>query len=784
MLQMKFFYSIYALLYLFSFSRKTITENISSQQQLSRCQRHEINVTKLNISFGVVDPLYNFAQAMCRQMQTRMDYNHVKRLVNIIVASDGHFLISDVGYLLLTQPWALVFTILGILYIILLPLSSIIFFCGTNVCAINDSSTSSEALEISEQNQKAKCLFALNLTILAITIVIILIAVIVYWRSVNYVIAESGGIDKSINDIQKDLFLVLTTASNDLTCKINKTLKELNGAINHTIHQLPNKIYQIFNEHYAASSIANPLDTKNISITFDTANLAIRTAIFFAHQMQPNSYQELLIHKLNKTLKRIENCSLIFHQFRDGTLAKQMKSMRNEEENLFDAIKNKMTITLNHLNRLTYITSNKTDLWMSHISEEFRVVSTVIKIQLGKMTNIHRKITNHPRVRAASVALFPFIVFPVSLVSVPSILVIIFGTYLLVSRDRFRPQQQRCWRCGGFLALCAAAAAFFTGWFIMLFANIIFVGGFGVEVICRPLFYDDIIQSYEMPYFNIKITNPIDMTFRNIGFGELLYQCKYYKTLLSALKTEHDMKSYDELHAQYLSKIERQNVLQLYQYDFSFVLTNAQIEQLNNTHVELIKLKNELSEYNISQNFTEIASKLNISLMETKRYVLMALSITTEMEKSVEMIVNGSLEMKFLIEIAQKIINDELNIAFNTLSKHIINAKFYLLNRTFVCRPFYDCWNNAGIVFCNQFVRPIHGIWLSTGIIALCFILVIITAILASKVFFSVNKNSKKKFDRSYSRTAWIATNQHSSTNLANESTTASSNEQVKDSQD
>ncbi|EFO18409.1 hypothetical protein LOAG_10086 [Loa loa] len=92
------------------------------------------------------------------------------------------------------------------------------------------------------------------------------------------------------------------------------------------------------------------------------------------------------------------------------------------------------------------------------------------------------------------------------------------------------------------------------------------------------------------------------------------------------------------------------------------------------------------------------------------------------MKKNVIEVVERSLNSENLTFNAQKAVTYEYDLTIDDISNRIMSAKLYLLNRSYICRPFYDTLINLGTVFCDQFSRPIHGIWSSAILIAICFL--------------------------------------------------------------
>ncbi|CAG9534422.1 unnamed protein product [Cercopithifilaria johnstoni] len=66
------------------------------------------------------------------------------------------------------------------------------------------------------------------------------------------------------------------------------------------------------------------------------------------------------------------------------------------------------------------------------------------------------------------------------------------------------------------------------------------------------------------------------------------------------------------------------------------------------------------------------------------------------MNKNIIEIMKRSSNSQNFTLIAREIIWYEYNLTISKIYRRIIHAKFYLLNRSFVCRPFYDTLVNVG----------------------------------------------------------------------------------------
>ncbi|KAL3993954.1 Prominin family protein [Acanthocheilonema viteae] len=723
--------------------------NISQEELSPKCLKYEINLTRVNYSFGFMDPFYNFAQNL---IQSIINSYYQKKLISVILSSYNHFQADSIHHILLQQRWIIVLLILSILYIVLLPICGILFFCDLCFCATADSISSSEVLEITKKNKLAKFLFVLILIMMAIILVIIATSMIVYIRSVSYTVTGTNSMCQSMDDIYADVNLLIVATSNDLICMLNKTLRKLGAGINDTIQQLPHKIIGTLKQDFPITSlpmVIEKFEAKNVTHFIDDLILAIKSTKLLATNLPNALYRQSFMKNMIKTLERIENyLTILLQQYSD--IRKTAKKTQNNVEILLDRVTERVNRTLKRTSNFIIEISKKTNLIIGKINQIIYNLHVIVRDGYQK---IHKFMKT--TLRAAAISIFLFAIIPVLLLIVPSIIVITCGIYLLARSDRYRWKQQANWRCAGLWSLHVAGAVFFTGWITMLIASMTFLGGFAVEAICQPFFRDEQMHLYRSSYFNNAIAKFVKFSELSVSTGEFLYQCKNDKSILTALKIETFMQSYEEMYAKYLSNA-TQHAKQLLETEyFNLTLSDIQMHEFNNTIKELAKLKENLFDYVIPPSLAEHEQLLNDSFANIKYRMSEMIKIMAEMEKNVIEIMKHSLNSQNFTLIAREIIWHEYNLTVGDISDRVMHAKFYLLNQSFICRPFYDTVVNIGTVFCKQFSRPIHGIWSSASLIAISFLAIMIIVLCISTFFFSLNNNFERRLRRECVAREW-----------------------------
>uniref|UniRef100_A0AAF5PX78 Uncharacterized protein n=2 Tax=Wuchereria bancrofti TaxID=6293 RepID=A0AAF5PX78_WUCBA len=670
----------------------------------------------------------------------------------MILSPTNHFQVENIYHFLLQQPWAMIVLLSSVFYIVVLPICGILFFCDSCICATADSLSSSEALEITEENKTSKYLFALSLTMMAIVIAVILMLMIVYVESVRYTLIGSNEIDRSMDGIYADINLLTNAAFTDLTCKLNKTFKKLSTRINVSIYQLPNKIFASLKQHCPIISLPQVIERfeiKNVTNFIGNITLAIKSTKSLTNNLPKILYQQSSMQNMIDTLEMIENNVItLLQQYND--IYKAANNTRNNVEFFSDDIIKMVSLTLKPPKSFINITLKKNNLVIIKMGQIISNLHFVIQEGYQKINNAIKTNLKNPAFKAAIFSIYIFAIVPVVLVVIPSIVVITCGIYLLVRNDRYRFAQQTNWRCAGLWSLQTAGAAFFTGWITMLIASMTFMGGFSVETICQPFFRDKQMHLYRSWYFNRAVTNLINFSKLTAGIGEFLYQCKNHKSILSALQMESFLQYYEQMHTKYLPNAAEHTKKLIERKFIRPSLDESQIREFNNTSKELVKLKENLFNYVIPSSINEQEQLLNVSFANVKGQVSELLKIMTEMEKNVIEVVKRSLNSENFTLIAQQTISYEYNLTINDISRRVMYAKFHLLNRSFICRPFYDTLINMGTVFCEQFSRPIHGIWSSAAIIAICFLAIIIIVLCISTFFFSLNNNFERRSQNRY----------------------------------
>ncbi|VDN90760.1 unnamed protein product [Brugia pahangi] len=557
-----------------------------------------------------MNSFYNFVQNICYHMQTTMSDFYQKKLVDMILSSNNHFQAKNIYHFLLQQPWAMVVLISSAVYIVVLPICGILFFCDSCSCATADSLSSSEALEITEESKTSKYLFALSLTMMTIVIVVILMLMIVYIESVSYAITGSNEIDRSMDAIYADINLLTNTTFTDLTCKLNETFKNLSTRINISIHRLPNKIFASLKQHCPIISLPQVIERfqiKNVTNFIGNITLAIKSTKSLANNLPKTLYQQSSMKNMIDTLEMIENHLTTLLQ---------------------------ISLTLKPSNSFINVTLRKNNLIIMKMGQIISNLHFIIQEGYQKINNVIKtplKVCHfqNPAFKAAIFSISIFAIVPALLVIVPSIIVITCGIYMLTRKYRFA--QQANWRCAGLWSLQTAGAAFFTGWITMLIASITFMGGFSVETICQPFFHDKQMHLYRSWYFNRAVTNLINFSKLTAGIGEFFYQCKNHKSILSALKMESFLQYYEQMHMKYLPNAAEHTKKLIEKKFIRSSLYESQIREFNNTFKELVKLKENLFNYVVPLSIAEQEQLLNVSFANVKGQMIELLKIITDM---------------------------------------------------------------------------------------------------------------------------------------------------------
>ncbi|CAG9534421.1 unnamed protein product [Cercopithifilaria johnstoni] len=318
--------------------------NISQVELLARCPRYEISLTKVDYSFGLIDPFYSFVQNIYHNVQLNMNDCYRKKLVNIILSSNNHFLTDYIHHLLLKQPWIITLLILSVLYIIIVPICGILFFCDLCTCATASSISSSKILTITGESKSSKYLFALNLTMMTIVLMVILILTVVYIKSVSYAVIGTDRIHQSMDGIYTDINFLIISTSNDLTCKLNKTLRKLSAGINDTIQQFPNRTIKALQQDCPIATlpmVIERFEIKNVTHFINDVILSIKSTKLLASKLPNSIYRQSSMQNMNSTLERIENrLATLLQQYND--IFKIANNTRNNVEFLLDNITGKV----------------------------------------------------------------------------------------------------------------------------------------------------------------------------------------------------------------------------------------------------------------------------------------------------------------------------------------------------------------------------------------------------------------------------------------------------------
>nr|CDP94529.1 Bm5119, isoform a [Brugia malayi] len=111
-------------------------------------------------------------------------------------------------------------------------------------------------------------------------------------------------------------------------------------------------------------------------------------------------------------------------------------------------------------------------------------------------------------------------------------------------------------------------------------------------------------------------------------------------------------------------------------------------------------------------------------------------------QEDFEQLENMNTELhNFIISDDITALNESLRDNLSYMNKNISNLiEEYFRKNSYICRPFYDIWENTGLAVSQKLSRPVQGVWMSTSVLSLSYVPVIILTTLIIRYLARTNR--------------------------------------------
>uniref|UniRef100_A0A915Q4Q9 Uncharacterized protein n=1 Tax=Setaria digitata TaxID=48799 RepID=A0A915Q4Q9_9BILA len=646
-----------------------LTNDSMEQFQPEKCPKKSIYLTSVDCSYGAIDIFYDIAQQICRKMQAKLDDNYLQVLTNITTIETTGDIIDSAKNFLYNNPWAclLLFSAFG--FTLLLPISGLFVFCRSKK---REHTNSSQILSF------GYLLFLISVQTIMIG------SLLLSLESIDNTINNTNNIDKIVKNITSDITNVQDVVLDNLKCEIKLTLVELFDRMRYVLWELPANVFHLYKATDGYKNI------QSVANNLENIIYALNETVESAEKLSCE-IRNLPLHLQSKVANlTVINNNIISCTRKMSENSKDAQCKMNDTwSNLDHAVFNseEMNNILQEGNALIDDAGNQTVKVIEVISNGSDIVTKFVKYSNHKVDTIHRQYTEFQEYIDVGNILYLLLITPTLIVIIPTII----------------------------LAFCGMAR---------LFVSVSFATGYGLETFCLSVFNDpDMRLISALPLFRFNVENPIETFTLNIG--SVMKRCKEDKTILSVLKFERLMNADAIMKQINIDSLQKKGTDAIRAIDFKQYFPKELFNKLVENSENLRNINRKLQNITIPDEVAKLNDSLCVSFNSMKNNVSNLIEILSYSINST----NQVIEYLYSSEITNQIIElfaEGFNSIVVNVTDYIQDSMNYLLENSYSCRPLYDIWEGTSTILSHKISRPLQGLWMSTGLLALSFIPVII----------------------------------------------------------
>ncbi|VDO35261.1 unnamed protein product [Onchocerca flexuosa] len=287
---------------------------------------------------------------------------------------------------------------------------------------------------------------------------------------------------------------------------------------------------------------------------------------------------------------------------------------------------------------------------------------------------------------------------------------------------------------------------FLNNLLIILFFRLSFANGYNIEAFCNPLFYDFQMRFFKVfPLFQINEQNPISEKNFTTDIGSILKQCKDNETILSALGIESLIDADAIMEKIDIGGAQNREIDAFRNINFKQHFPEHFFDQLMEDFEQLKKMSIELNNFTIPDDVAVMNESLHDDFNYLNNNVSSLIEVINHTVGFVKQVIEQYLYSGEIINESAQIITKEFNYAIANITECIYDSAVYFQKNSYGCRPLYHIWENVGLAVSQKISRPIQGLWVSTGLLALCFVPLIVLTALIIKFLARTNKKYSLK---------------------------------------
>uniref|UniRef100_A0A915ALX2 Uncharacterized protein n=1 Tax=Parascaris univalens TaxID=6257 RepID=A0A915ALX2_PARUN len=554
-----------AILALFQLITSSEQIQVLAQGQLEdQCKVDAGTLSTVDTNYGWVNAIYDFGQGIVVGLQSPLSTAYLNIIVKVYNEGFMDILSSNATTILREQAGAIVLLVVGAVFVVGFPVAGL-FFCCCRSC---------DNCGAKKKHKPSKCALFSYLLILLTALCFIVVSAAIYGMAVENTSANVDTLQSNTENILNDVRRVLAAASNDVSCHITSYVSILFRYMKSVVHSVPDNTFRTFEIKCGYDTMKEVISyIVTTSQDFSTANSSIINAVNLLRNLRATdesaqseiSSKVTILQQLQNLLPTIKQNYLNVDNEVRSTFDIVDRTINNTKTKVYAAIKEADTILDNTEEKIVSITEDVNRTILEVLSQIDRVSE--------KVQSIEQQINKFPQRGAIVAGAKAIVIIPCILLALPALITLTCGLIRLPQNDKYPSQGPKCFGIGGFTATFAIAVAFLLGWLVMVVADIAFVGGYSVGLVCKPLFLDIHMQLFSMiPELNFQIPDVFGNQSEviEVNMGGILTACKNYETIFKAFKGDSLINVDAIMNRVNLIKYRNDAVNQLSQYPLNY----------------------------------------------------------------------------------------------------------------------------------------------------------------------------------------------------------------------
>ncbi|EFO86181.1 hypothetical protein CRE_02205 [Caenorhabditis remanei] len=683
----------------------SIFATTSAQQQPQQCGLESPEIKSMKPSFGGISGFYNIAKGISDGLQNTPNSKTYNDLNNLIFGSGAVTYDQVITDMVVNQIGAIIFWSVGFVFVLaalVLGIATCIWQCCYS-CVPKETSTRSEITGY----VYAVLLFSAFSFILT--------------GLVLFNVAETNLIDSVdngmvyTNQISGDLNNVIQNGTDQITCEVTATTSQTFTNMNSLIQNYSSNVVDGTKDQVGITEVNNVSSFQNSNLKLQIILQFNQTAFANANTATTNAANELKTSLQNvksndETCKK--NMETLNGQFTpvDTTLtgltaASQEVTKSDDLTKLLEqisAIQTEVQLQANQASGAINGTQDQINQSMSSITEMLTNVQQDINSVINSLKSAHRDLVTSSAYTAVKIGIRLAVTIPACIGCCFCILAFVVVIMSLREPDGMAMKLSVA-------VLSAFYSTIIISIILLLFSSLAFVLGWFTSAMCVPIFEDPNYQLFHLMNQTIAPVQPNGSP-DVINIGDVLHSCN-----------DHSMTLYTAIDGQIVisaNSISQQLNLDTYriaadkqimqQPNVSFTLNPAwQVPQLineldANTQNAKAAVLDSCGDNDASAKYKTYVDNLDISNSMSAQFYGNLQNLSTNSPNTT---VIATQQNDNYFQQGDLSINQSISMLMENLEKNV-----------FKCRPLVDIYNNGGFVMCEQFGKPIQGMWAGIGL--------------------------------------------------------------------